>query len=316
MKMHPFLFYAAIATVGTVHSSKDVIDTNNAQLRVLEDGAAKTQPSKSKKAKTTTVPDSTETTKVPKTSKSSGAVKMPKSAKVPDVGKSTKVSKASKSSTTDEPTTEMTGATTSETEPESGECPYFDSGGGNSGGGGSKSKGKGKMLKGKSGKKSNSFSVDISDQLSNNFGQTPGSNVVLTSAADPSKCIQPSSLTNGAVLEAVPCTYDTSDLFTVDRFGRLHTSKWSLCMIAVDTDLVIGHCGTCDAIFQFDETTQMLGLFEDPNKVVSLQDGELSLMPPLAGTRRLLPGIIYQKWTVLLFVGAPPSSSPAPTFFM
>jgi len=311
MKMHPFLFYAAIATVGTVYSSEDVIDTNNAQLRVLKG---------TKQPKTTTVPDSTETIKVPKTSKSSSAVKMPKSVKVPDVGKSTKAlkaSKAAKSSTTG-PTTEMTGLTTSATEPESEECPYLGGGGGNSeessSGSKSKSKAKRRMLKGKSGNKSKSSSGDISNQLSNNFGQKPGSNLVITSAEDPSLCIQPSSLTNGAVLEAVPCTYDTSDTFTVDRFGRLHTSQWSLCMIAVDTDLVIGSCGTCDAIFKFDPTTKMISLFEDPNKVVSLQDGVLSLMPPLADKSRFLLGIIFQTWNVLLFVGTPPSSSPAPTF--
>jgi len=308
MKMHPFLFYAAIATVGTVYSSEDVIDTNNAQLRVLKG---------TKQPKTTTVPDSTETIKVPKTSKSSSAVKMPKSAKVPAVGKSTKALKASKSSTTG-PTTEMTGPTTSATEPESEECPYLGGGGGNSeessSGSKSKSKAKRRMLKGKSGKKSKSSSEDISYQLSNNFGQKPGSSLVITSAEDPSLCIQPSSLTNGAVLEAVPCTYDTSDTFTVDRFGRLHTSQWSLCMIAVDTDLVIGPCGTCDAIFQFNPTTKTISLFEDPNKVVSLQDGVLSLMPPLVDKSRFLSGIIFQTWTVLLFVGTPPSSSPAPTF--
>eukprot|EP00588_Corethron_pennatum_P009425 CAMPEP_0194265434 /NCGR_PEP_ID=MMETSP0169-20130528/680_1 /TAXON_ID=218684 /ORGANISM="Corethron pennatum, Strain L29A3" /LENGTH=602 /DNA_ID=CAMNT_0039005899 /DNA_START=153 /DNA_END=1957 /DNA_ORIENTATION=- len=153
-------------------------------------------------------------------------------------------------------------------------------------------------------------SVDLfrSVDLSNNWGQKPGTYIVITSYHDSFMCIQPSSLSEGASLENVPCTYDKSDIFEVDKYGRLHTSNQNLCVTANDGSLVLDDCSerTHSSIFLYDQNNKMISLYIDQNQVFSSQNGEVSLMAPLF--RR--DGTIVQKWSVISTSTSAPSSNP------
>merc|ERR1711957_1160940 len=189
---------------------------------------------------------------------------------------------------------------------------------------GSKSKGKSstgkrRMLKGKSGKGESSESSGSSDSsgadLSNALGQEPGSSLLIQPMDDMSLCVQPVALEAGAGLEGIACTYDDADAFRVDRYGRLHSSQWSLCVTGDAGALVLGSCDTCDAIFQYDPTSMMISPFADDSTVFSLKNGKMSLQepaPPPARKERFFFAL-FQIFVIVLFTGVPPTGSPAPT---
>jgi len=164
---------------------------------------------------------------------------------------------------------------------------------------------------GKKPKATSGTSCDPSLDLSNNWGQKPGSYVAIISHEYVFTCIQPSRLSAGASLESVPCTYDKSDTFEIDKYGRLRTSDRSLCVTADDGSLVLGNCNerTPNSIFLYNEKTKIISLFVDPNQVISLQDGKLFLMAQLLGREGKNKGI-FQKWIVALKTGFVPSSNP------
>merc|ERR1711957_601817 len=121
-------------------------------------------------------------------------------------------------------------------------CPFGGSSGSKSKG--KSSTGKRRMLKGKSGKGESS--------------ESSGSSLLIQPMDDMSLCVQPVALEAGAGLEGIACTYDDADAFRVDRYGRLHSSQWSLCVTGDAGALVLGSCDTCDAIFQYDPTSMMI----------------------------------------------------------
>jgi len=157
--------------------------------------------------------------------------------------------------------------------------------------------------------KSKSSKGESKKDLSNNFGQKPGSAITLTSVSDPNSCIKPVEVSDGAHLTLQPCTYDyPNDTFVIDRFGRLHTSNWSLCVISIDLALVLGSCDSCSAVFGYDEETMMIFLFQEKTKVVTMENSKIFLTDKYDDekTSRQL-----QTWYVMV-IGAP-TSSPAPT---
>merc|ERR1711957_107912 len=84
------------------------------------------------------------------------------------------------------------------------------------------------------------------------WGQDPGTQIVISLASNPTYCIQPAGLSAGQGLEAVPCTYNDGDAYTIDAYGQLHTSDPDLCVTGVGSDLVLDVCDVCGAVFQFD----------------------------------------------------------------
>jgi len=196
-------------------------------------------------------------------------------------------------------------------------CPFGGSSGSKSKG--KSSTGKRRMLKGKSGKGESSESSGSSDSsgadLSNALGQEPGSSLLIQPMDDMSLCVQPVALEAGAGLEGIACTYDDADAFRVDRYGRLHSSQWSLCVTGDAGALVLGSCDTCDAIFQYDPTSMMISPFADDSTVFSLKNGKMSLQepaPPPARKERFFFAL-FQIFVIVLFTGVPPTGSPAPT---
>jgi len=145
--------------------------------------------------------------------------------------------------------------------------------------------------------------------LIDSFGQKPGSAITITSVTDPTSCIKPVEVSDGAHLTLQPCTYDyPNDTFVIDRFGRLHTSDWSLCVISIDSALVLGSCDSCSAVFGYDEETMMMFLYEEETKVVTMEDSNIFLTDIYddENTSREL-----QTWYFMV-IGSP-TSSPAPT---
>jgi len=192
-------------------------------------------------------------------------------------------------------------------------CPF----GGSKGKSKGKSTGKRRMLKGKSGKGEYSESSDSSGSsdadLSNALGQEPGSSLLIQPSDDQSLCVQPVALEAGGSLEAIACTYEEADAFRVDRYGRLHTSQWSLCVTGVDGDLVLGSCDTCDAVFQYDATSMMISPYGDDSTVFTLKNGKMSLQEPVVERKGRFFFLIFQIFIIILFTGVPPTGSPAPT---
>jgi len=300
------LFYAIIATVGVVYSSKDVIESN-AQLRSLKTkkgGGGKVvkkiqRVMKRNKGK--------KLTKATKKSKKRREKKAPKATKVLKPTNANAAKKLKKSKEQKSPKAIKVPKTT--------ECLYFSKAKSKEGKRSQKSR-IGRVLHrrkfvrrvGKKSKAKSGTSCDPSADLSNNWGQKPGSYVVITSYDNTLMCIQPPSLIEGASLESVPCSNDKSDIFKVDKFGRLHTSDTRLCVTGDDGSLVLGNCNekTSNSIFLYDEETKMISLFDDPNQVFSLQNGKLFLMAPLAGIdgrklKKAKDDSISQKWEVSEF---------------
>lgn len=189
-------------------------------------------------------------------------------------------------------------------------CPFGSSKGKSKG----KSKGR-RVLKSK-GKSSDGGSAGAESEgadLSLALGQEPGSSLLISPAADMSLCVQPVELAEGAGLEGVACTFDDTDVFRVDRYGRLHSSQWSLCVTGVDGDLVLGSCDTCAAVFSYDEDTMMISPYGDDSTVFSLKNGKMSLMEPEEPVEGRFFFTIFQIFVIILFTGVPPTGSPAPT---
>ena len=105
-----------------------------------------------------------------------------------------------------------------------------------------------KASKSKSAKSTAAPAVPLDDV----WGQDPGTQIVISLASNPTYCIQPAGLSAGQGLEAVPCTYNDGDAYTIDAYGQLHTSDPDLCVTGVGSDLVLDVCDVCDAVFQFD----------------------------------------------------------------
>eukprot|EP00588_Corethron_pennatum_P005184 CAMPEP_0194297842 /NCGR_PEP_ID=MMETSP0169-20130528/59832_1 /TAXON_ID=218684 /ORGANISM="Corethron pennatum, Strain L29A3" /LENGTH=404 /DNA_ID=CAMNT_0039047765 /DNA_START=176 /DNA_END=1390 /DNA_ORIENTATION=- len=190
-------------------------------------------------------------------------------------------------------------------------CPFGSSKGKSKG----KSQGKRRMLKGKSSKGDVSYDSSGSSDadLSNALGQEPGSSLLIQPSDDPSLCVQPTELVSGEGLEAVTCTYDDADVFRVDRYGRLHSSQWSLCVTGVDGALVLGSCDTCDAVFAYDFTTMMISPYGDDSVVFTLKNGKMSLQEPVVARKGKFFFTIFQIFIIIVFTGVPPTTSPAPT---
>jgi len=105
-----------------------------------------------------------------------------------------------------------------------------------------------KASKSKSAKSTAAPAVPLDDV----WGQDPGTQIVISLASNPTYCIQPAGLSAGQGLEAVPCTYNDGDAYTIDAYGQLHTSDPDLCVTGVGSDLVLDVCDVCGAVFQFD----------------------------------------------------------------
>jgi len=183
---------------------------------------------------------------------------------------------------------------------------------------GKSSKGKRRMLKGgKSGSKSKGKSSE-SPFFLDAFPDGPGSSILIVPAEDPTMCSQPAELEAGGAVIMAECGFSEAEAFKVDRYGRLHSSKWSLCVQGVDGDLVLGPCDSCSALFQYDEEESTISPMEDTGVVFTADNGAMNLQP-LASRRLAKNGgkqlilFFFQIFVILLFVPGAPTVSPAPT---
>lgn len=179
---------------------------------------------------------------------------------------------------------------------------------------GKSSKGKRRVLKGgKSGSKSKGKSSESLFFL-DAFPDGPGSSVLIVPSDDPAQCAQPGDLVIGGAVIMAECGFSDLEAFKVDRYGRLHASKWSLCIQGDGDDLILGSCDSCAALFEYDEDTSFISPMEDSKVVFTAVDGAMTLQPPLAGTggRQILL-TFFQLFEMLLFIPGVPTASPAPT---
>merc|ERR1711957_216094 len=111
------------------------------------------------------------------------------------------------------------------------------------------------------------------------WGQDPGTQIVISLASNPTYCIQPAGLSAGQGLEAVPCTYNDGDAYTIDAYGQLHTSDPDLCVTGVGSDLVLDVCDVCGAVFQFDSAGFTIkAVYADTTLFWTTVDGDLFLL--------------------------------------
>jgi len=185
---------------------------------------------------------------------------------------------------------------------------------------GKSSKGKRRMLKGgKSGSKSKGKSSE-SPFFLDAFPDGPGSSILIVPAEDPTMCSQPAELEAGGAVIMAECGFSEAEAFKVDRYGRLHSSKWSLCVQGVDGDLVLGPCDSCSALFQYDEEESTISPMEDTGVVFTAENGAMNLQP-LARRRLAKNGgkqfnpilFFFQIFVIILFIPGAPTVSPAPT---
>jgi len=183
---------------------------------------------------------------------------------------------------------------------------------------GKSSKGKRRVLKGgKSGSKSKGKSSESLFFL-DAFPDGPGSSVLIVPAEDGAQCAQPGDLVIGGAVIMAECGFSDLEAFKVDRYGRLHASKWSLCIQGDGDDLILGSCDSCAALFEYDEDTSFISPMEDSKVVFTAVDGAMTLQPPadrrLAGKggRQILLSF-FQLFVILLYIPGVPTASPAPT---
>mmetsp|Transcript_8679 Transcript_8679/g.17772 ORF Transcript_8679/g.17772 Transcript_8679/m.17772 type:complete len:294 (-) Transcript_8679:332-1213(-) len=183
---------------------------------------------------------------------------------------------------------------------------------------GKSSKGKRRVLKGgKSGSKSKGKSSE-SPFFLDSFPDGPGSSILIVPADDPTQCAQPSDLEIGGAVIMAECGFSDVEAFKVDRYGRLHASKWSLCIQGDGDDLILGSCDSCSALFEYDEETSFISPMEDSKVVFTAEDGAMTLQPP--ASRRLgrkgggkFLFFFFQIFVIFLYVPGVPTASPAPT---
>jgi len=183
---------------------------------------------------------------------------------------------------------------------------------------GKSSKGKRRVLKGgKSGSKSKGKSSESLFFL-DAFPDGPGSSILIVPADDPTQCAQPGDLAIGAAVIMAECGFSDLEAFKVDRYGRLHASKWSLCIQGDGDDLILGSCDSCAALFEYDEDTSFISPMEDSKVVFTAVDGAMTLQPP--ADRRLARKdggkflfFFFQLFVIMLYIPGVPTASPAPT---
>jgi len=142
-----------------------------------------------------------------------------------------------------------------------------------------------RVLKASTSKSAKSTGVPLADV----WGQDPGTQIVISLADDPTYCVQPVGLSAGQGLEAVPCTYDDADAFTIDAYGQLHTSDPALCVTGAGSDLVLGACDVCSAVFQCDpDEMTITPVFADATLFWTTAGGTLFLLEDVAYTQQFL----------------------------
>jgi len=150
--------------------------------------------------------------------------------------------------------------------------------------------------------------------------------VVILSKVDPTKCLQPTSVEVGGELIVDECRFDDDSIFTIDKYGRLHTSKWGLCAVAnADrTDIGIGACFDCGAVLTYDPETTIIRLYEDSTNVVSYLGTDVFLAEEIVRPTCIsissqpdffrLAGVL-QTWLYVPIVDLKlPTTSPYPSF--
>eukprot|EP00588_Corethron_pennatum_P009165 CAMPEP_0194270352 /NCGR_PEP_ID=MMETSP0169-20130528/4341_1 /TAXON_ID=218684 /ORGANISM="Corethron pennatum, Strain L29A3" /LENGTH=554 /DNA_ID=CAMNT_0039012363 /DNA_START=127 /DNA_END=1791 /DNA_ORIENTATION=+ len=155
-----------------------------------------------------------------------------------------------------------------------------------------------------------------------------GTKVIILSKFDPTKCLQPTSVEAGAELIIDECRYDDDSIFTIDRYARLHTSKWGLCAVAnADrTDVTVESCFDCGAVLNYDPETAVISLYENPSNVLSYTDTgtEVFLVEEIIEPtcRTIQPDVrrladVVQTWIYVPIVELElPTDSPAPSSSM
>jgi len=183
---------------------------------------------------------------------------------------------------------------------------------------GKSSKGKRRVLKGgKSGSKSKGKSSE-SPFFLDSFPDGPGSSILIVPADDPTQCAQPSDLVIGGPVIMAECGFSDAEAFKVDRYGRLHASKWSLCIQGDGDDLILGSCDSCSALMEYDEETEFISPRERAKAVFTADNGVMTLQKPASrrlggrgGGKFLL--FFFQLFVIFLYVPGVPTASPAPT---
>jgi len=302
MKFQAALFLIAIATTEVASSGHDSPDSRVRGLKSGEKGTPKSGDMVEKSSKepkhgsdTTKGPKEhksskepkhgSDTTKGPKEHKSS---KKPKEAKGSKIGKESKGSKTTKlPKKTKVPKSKGAKSSKSKSSnapPTTASCPFDER----------------RVLKVSKSKSAKSTGVPLADV----WGQDPGTQIVISLADDPTYCVQPVGLSAGQGLEAVPCTYDDADAFTIDEYGQLHTSDPALCVTGTGSDLVLGACNVCSAVFQCDpDEMAITSVFADTTLFWTTAGGNLFLTEDVK---------YNQQFLCIPFTGTEPPTSSSP----
>eukprot|EP00588_Corethron_pennatum_P009075 CAMPEP_0194270076 /NCGR_PEP_ID=MMETSP0169-20130528/4129_1 /TAXON_ID=218684 /ORGANISM="Corethron pennatum, Strain L29A3" /LENGTH=727 /DNA_ID=CAMNT_0039011987 /DNA_START=234 /DNA_END=2417 /DNA_ORIENTATION=- len=136
---------------------------------------------------------------------------------------------------------------------------------------------------------------DMEDEL---FLESPGSYIAIIPHDDSTTCIKPAKMEEGAALVIDTCTYAGNDIFSIDTYGLIHAVDTSFCVQSEGSSLILGSCNVCSAFFQYDKETYMiLFLHEDSTKVISAQNGVISLMHVIEETM----SSTNQRWLPIKF---------------
>jgi len=110
------------------------------------------------------------------------------------------------------------------------------------------------------------------------LGYEPKTKVHVFPSTDMMRCLQLTADGDDLVFDT--CRFDEDSVFTIDRYGRLHTAQgWGQCVAAdaAGTDITPGPCYDCSAIFSYDADLSLIRLYEDPTTVISFRGTDVFL---------------------------------------
>mmetsp|Transcript_24288 Transcript_24288/g.48317 ORF Transcript_24288/g.48317 Transcript_24288/m.48317 type:complete len:581 (+) Transcript_24288:325-2067(+) len=161
------------------------------------------------------------------------------------------------------------------------------------------------------------------------LGHEPKTKVIVLTLTDMTSCLQTSVDDGDFVLIIDTCRFDDNSMFTIDRYGRFHTTQgWGQCVVAdaTGTDITPGPCYDCGAIFSYDADLSLIRLYEDPTTVISFRGTDVFLAeeiiePTCTSSEpilsRLDDELIEQNMVIIAIDNLElPTDSPAPSSSM
>jgi len=157
------------------------------------------------------------------------------------------------------------------------------------------------------------------------FGHEPNTKVIFFKSTDMTNCLQTTANDGDLVLIMDTCWYDDNSMFTIDRYGRLHTTQgWGLCVVAdaTGTDITLGPCNDYGAIFSYDADLSLVRHYENPTTVISFRGTDVILAEEIIKPtytssepilRRLEDEPIGQSMVIIAVENVPKKVTSAPT---